>query len=101
MCLSIIVPDVNLSIPILGGFCCGAVCISLALVPWFWSLNLAARGRTLIFCLSSIGCRSVTVSIADVGVLRMAPDIILMGWCFTLDSLLEFNFAAVELAAVP
>ena len=43
----------------------------------------------------------MTVSIADMGVLRTAPVIILMAWWCTLDSLLEFNFAAVELAAIP
>ena len=43
----------------------------------------------------------MTVSIADMGVLHVAPVIILMAWCCTLDSLLEFDFAAVELAAIP
>ena len=43
----------------------------------------------------------MTVSIADMGVLCMTPVIILMAWCCTLDSLLEFDFAAVELAAIP
>ena len=43
----------------------------------------------------------MTVSIADMGVLRMAPVIILMAWHCTQHSLLEFDFAAVELAAIP
>ena len=43
----------------------------------------------------------MTVSIADIGGLRIAPVIILMAWCCTPDSLLEFDFAAVELAAIP
>ena len=43
----------------------------------------------------------MAVSIADMGVLRMAPVIILMAWCCTLDSLLEFDFAAMELASIP
>ena len=69
---------------------------------WSWSLlNFAACVSILIYCLSSRGWRPVTVSIADMGVLRMAPVIILMAWCCTLDSLLEFDFAAVELAAIP
>ena len=43
----------------------------------------------------------MTVSVADMGVLRLTPVIILMAWCCTLDSLLEFDFGAVELAAIP
>ena len=42
----------------------------------------------------------MTVAIADMGVLRMAP-VILMTWCCALDSLLEFDFAALDLAAIP
>ena len=63
-------------------------------------LNFAACVSTLISSLSSLGCTPVTISIADMGVLRMAP-VILMAWCCTLDSMLEFDFAAVELAAIP
>ena len=63
-------------------------------IGWSWSLlNFAAYVSTLISYLSSRGCRLVTVSIADTGVLRMAPVIILMAWCCTLDSLQEFDFA--------
>ena len=43
----------------------------------------------------------MTVSIADIGVLRIALVIILTAWCCTLGSLLEFDFAEVELAAIP
>ena len=43
----------------------------------------------------------MTISTADMGVLCMAPVIILMAWCCNLDRLLEFDFAAVELAAIP
>ena len=38
----------------------------------------------------------MTVSVADMGVLCMALVIILMAQCCTLDSLLEFDFAAVD-----
>ena len=83
------------SLPLVGWF-------MRSCIGWSWSLlNFAACVSTLISCLSSRGCRPVTVSIADMGVLRMAPVIILMAWCCTLDSLLEFDFAAVELAAIP
>ena len=41
-----------------------------------------------------------TVSMAETGVLRMEPVIMLMAWCCTLDSLLEIDFAALELAAI-
>ena len=43
----------------------------------------------------------MTDSIADMGVLCMAPVIILMAWCCTLDGLLEFDFALEELATIP
>ena len=51
--------------------------------------------------LSSVGCRPVTISIANIGVLRMAPVTILMAWCCALHSLLELVFVAVEFAAIP
>ena len=71
-------------------------------IGWSWSLlTFAACVSILVSCLSSRGYRPVTVSIADMGVLRMAPVIILMAWCCTLISLLESDFAAVELAAIP
>ena len=70
-------------------------------IGWSWSLlNFAASVSNLISCLASIDCRPVTVSIAEVGVIRMKPFIILMAWCCTLDSLFEFYFAAVELADI-
>ena len=55
----------------------------------FCVCHFAAYVSSLISCLSSIGRRPETVSIADIGVLRMAPVIIFMAWFCTLDSLLE------------
>ena len=43
----------------------------------------------------------MTVSITDICVVRMVPVIILMAWCCIVDSLLEFDFAVVGLAAIP